>query len=98
MQSLMQVGAVSQSVVMQMAKGALLRSNADIALSVSGIAGPEGGSIDKPVGLVWFGFAFRDRSTIAHRFVFSGDRQQIRDQAVSTGLSKLLQLLQDNTI
>ena len=58
-QTLSDFGAVSEQVVCEMAKGALLTANADYAVSVSGIAGPGGGSEEKPVGLVWFGFAIK---------------------------------------
>ncbi|TOM63266.1 hypothetical protein CGH73_25445, partial [Vibrio parahaemolyticus] len=56
-ESLQQYGAVSQQVVAEMALGALREARADFAVSISGIAGPDGGSIEKPVGTVWFGFA-----------------------------------------
>ena len=79
-------GAVSEQVARAMAEGALARSRAGIAISVTGIAGPGGGSADKPVGLVWFGCATQFRNTTAFQ-VFQGDREAIRDQAVAYALA-----------
>jgi nicotinamide-nucleotide amidase len=80
------VGAVSEAVARRMAEGALARSVADIAVSVTGIAGPGGGSAEKPVGLVWFGLASRRRSTASVRFVFHGDRTAVRRATVAQAL------------
>ena len=88
--SIEQFGAVSETVVMQMAKGALRHSHADIAISVSGIAGPAGGSTDKPVGLVWFGLAIKNKNMCTFRKVFSGNREKIREQAVIFALNQVL--------
>ena len=74
-------GAVSEEVVREMALGALIASKADYALSISGIAGPDGGSDEKPVGLVWFGVASKKRIWAEFK-VFNGDRDQVRAQAV----------------
>ncbi len=82
-------GAVSESVARQMASGALLRSRADVAVSVTGIAGPGGGSAEKPVGLVWFGCAWRTGEVVATRALFTGDRAAIREQSVRTALALL---------
>jgi len=79
--TLQQHGAVSEAVVLEMAQGTLLAANADLALSISGIAGPDGGSTEKPVGTVWFGFALRDGRTVARLQQFSGDRDAVRLQA-----------------
>lgn len=76
-------GAVSEPVARAMAEGALSRSLADIAVSVTGIAGPGGGSAEKPVGLVWFAFARRDGDTTAQHRIFTGDRAAIRAAAVA---------------
>lgn len=63
-------GAVSEETALEMATGAMKRSRASIALAVTGIAGPDGGSPEKPVGLVWFGLALRGRPTIAESRIF----------------------------
>jgi len=82
-------GAVSREVAEAMAAGALEFSRADVALSVTGIAGPTGGSAEKPVGLVYFGFATRAGVLFHVRCQFKGDRADIRRQAVQEGLSLL---------
>lgn len=69
-------GAVSDPVARAMASGALARSGADLAVSVTGVAGPGGGTADKPVGLVHFGAARSDNDAIAERHVFPGDRDR----------------------
>ena len=83
-------GAVSEPVVRAMAEGALWRSHADIVLAVTGMAGPGGGSADKPVGLVWFGLAQRGGATLSERRVFPGDRTAIRVAAVEHALGMIL--------
>ena len=85
-------GAVSGQCVEALARGAQRVFGADCAIAVSGIAGPDGGTIEKPVGLVWFGVAFRDEiRTSGHRFI--GDRQKVREQAVERALLNLRELL-----
>lgn len=74
-------GAVSEEVVREMAIGALRAAQADLALSVSGIAGPDGGSAEKPVGTVWFGFASSDGRVLSRKMQFEGDRDSVRLQA-----------------
>ena len=81
-------GAVSEEVVREMALGALISSKADYALSISGIAGPTGGSEDKPVGLVWFGLASKKRIWAESKH-FNGERDQIRAQAVQYAIQLL---------
>jgi nicotinamide-nucleotide amidase len=76
------VGAISEPVVQRMAEGALQRSHADIAVSVTGVAGPGGGSAEKPVGLIWFGLAQRERPVASEHRMFPGDRTAIRIAAV----------------
>ncbi|HEY4041997.1 MAG TPA: nicotinamide-nucleotide amidohydrolase family protein [Rhodopila sp.] len=76
-------GAVSEQVAAAMADGAIERSDATIAVSVTGVAGPSGGSVEKPVGLVWFGLARDGAPTIAERRVFPGDRSEIRSATVA---------------
>jgi nicotinamide-nucleotide amidase len=75
-------GAVSEAVARAMAEGAIAQSRAHITVSVTGIAGPGGGSVEKPVGLVWFGCAVRGGRTIAVRQVFGGKRPEVRAAAV----------------
>lgn len=85
-ESLARYGAVSEQVVREMAEGALREAQADYALSVSGIAGPDGGSPEKPVGTVWFGFAAAGKETLAQRQLFTGDREAVRRQATACAL------------
>ena len=85
-------GAVSEEVVREMALGALISSKADYALSISGIAGPAGGSEDKPIGLVWFGLASKKRIW-AESKTFNGDRDQVHAQAVQHAVQLLLSKL-----
>ena len=80
-------GAVSEPVARAMAEGALARSNADITVSVTGVAGPGGGSTEKPVGLVWFGLAAGGHAVHSERHVFPGDRTQIRAASVATAVT-----------
>ncbi len=83
--TLEQNGAVSETVVAEMARGALRLSGADVAVAVSGIAGPTGGSAEKPVGTVCFAWARRDGSAVkteTRREQFSGDRELVRELTV----------------
>jgi nicotinamide-nucleotide amidase len=82
-------GAVSEQVAAAMASGALSRSRATIAVSVTGVAGPGGGSVEKPVGLVCFGLACTGRSAITERHVFPGDRTDIRAATVAHALAMI---------
>ncbi len=83
-------GAVSGEVAKAMARGALVQSGATLAVSVTGVAGPGGGSADKPVGLVWFARAHRDGTVRAERRLFGGgSRAFVRMRAVETALSLL---------
>ncbi len=88
-----QHGAVSEEVAAAMATGALDRSNAGIAISVTGLAGPGGGSADKPIGLVCFGIARRDQPPVASEQVFSGDRTAVRAAAVAHAIALIGQNL-----
>ncbi|HET9645227.1 MAG TPA: CinA family protein [Burkholderiaceae bacterium] len=87
-------GAVSEEVVRAMARGALAHSRADIAVAVTGIAGPSGGSAGKPVGTVWLAIASVVNAgpprTEAERLQFTGDRSAVRRQAVEVALRRLL--------
>jgi nicotinamide-nucleotide amidase len=80
-------GAVSEEVARAMATGALGRSRAGIAVSVTGVAGPGGGSADKPVGLVCFGLARTGQPTISQQRMFAGDRTAIRAATVAHALA-----------
>jgi len=86
-------GAVSQQVAEAMVAGALQASGAELALAVTGIAGPEGGTISKPVGTVWFTFgaAGVDPHSVCHHF--EGDRDTVRRLTVSTALTGVLDYL-----
>jgi nicotinamide-nucleotide amidase len=85
-------GAVSEPVVRAMAAGALRHANAQVAIAVTGVAGPTGGSIDKPVGTVWFGFALPSGIT-TERLHFEGDRTSVRQGAVRHALTRLTELI-----
>lgn len=88
-----QHGAVSEAVVRAMASGALAHAHAHVALAVTGIAGPSGGSDEKPVGTVWFGWASA-RGVVCARQHFAGDRPQIRSAAVQFAFAGLYQYMQ----
>ena len=91
-QVLEEAGAVSEIVARQMAAGAVSRSAADVSVAVTGIAGPDGGSADKPVGTVWFGWSVEDALSTDCR-VFEGDREDVRRQAVAHALNGLIDRL-----
>lgn len=78
-------GAVSEAVVREMAAGAMQRLGAQLSVAVSGVAGPDGGNEDKPVGTVWIAWASAD-GTVARRFNFAGDREAVRRQTVVAAL------------
>ncbi|MEL7400051.1 MAG: CinA family protein [Pseudomonadota bacterium] len=80
-----QFGAVSEETVRAMVAGAVNNSLGDVAVAVSGVAGPGGGSEDKPVGTVWFAWGNANQQ-IVQRLQFEGDRQQVRQQAVEVGI------------
>lgn len=87
-----QHGAVSEAVVRAMAAGALAHSPAQVAVAVTGVAGPSGGSADKPVGMVWLGFAL-DGQVHAECQHFPGDRAAVRAATVQHALQRLTELL-----
>ena len=86
-------GAVSEAVVRAMAEGVLTHSRADVSVSISGVAGPGGGTEEKPVGTVWMAWASNAQPTAAQCFLFSGDRLAIRTQAVEESLKRLLSFI-----
>jgi nicotinamide-nucleotide amidase len=88
-------GAVSRPTAEQMAAGALHSSGAELALAITGVAGPDGGTPTKPVGLVWFALAVRSGTASALEQRFDGDREAIRRSAVATGLELIIAAIQD---
>ena len=86
-------GAVSEATVREMVDGALRHSQAQVALSVSGIAGPGGGTVEKPVGMVWFAWGIRDGASFARLHQLAGNRAEIRTQAVRIALQGVIELL-----
>lgn len=93
LETLMQHGAVSEAVVREMVAGALQHSHAQVALAVSGVAGPAGGSVDKPVGTVWFAWGVVHGTIHAQRYQISGARAEVRAQAVHIALQGVLDML-----
>ena len=85
-------GAVSEPVARAMAEGAVRHSQAQVAVAVTGVAGPGGGSDDKPVGTVWFGFALPGLLT-SEVMLFTGDRAAVRSAAVQHALARLIEKL-----
>jgi nicotinamide-nucleotide amidase len=90
-------GAVSVETATEMAEGALKHSQASISVAITGIAGPTGGTIDKPIGTVCFAFASQNNPTISAQHVFNGDREMIRRQAVATALQGIIKNARDAT-
>jgi nicotinamide-nucleotide amidase len=88
-------GAVSRPTAEQMAAGALHSSGAQLALAITGVAGPDGGAPAKPVGLVWFALAARSGTASALEQRFDGDREAIRRSAVAIGLELIIAAVQD---
>lgn len=96
-QTLSEHGAVSEATVREMANGALRATGVEMAIAVSGIAGPDGGTAGKPVGTVWFGVATpeeRGTAAVCECRQFTGDRDQVRRQSVDYALRLALRLLQ----
>ncbi|MFM9834497.1 MAG: CinA family protein [Methylophilaceae bacterium] len=86
-------GAVSEETAREMALGALKHSHADVAISITGIAGPDGGTPEKPVGTVCFAWARKNHPISSTTNKISGDRREIRHQSTATALGGLLKLL-----
>jgi nicotinamide-nucleotide amidase len=97
-ETLSSVGAVSERTVREMAEGARSRAAADWSIAVSGVAGPAGGSAEKPVGTVWLAIAGPDGQTEAWLRHFSGNRASIRRQTVDAALERLCRLLDGTTL
>lgn len=96
-QDLEAVGAVSEPVVLSMALGACRVTGADVSCAVSGVAGPGGGSLEKPVGTVWIGWCLHG-STRAKKFLFQGDRAEIRAQTVREAVKGMLDWVRQDTV
>jgi nicotinamide-nucleotide amidase len=91
-------GAVSESVVREMVVGALERADARVGVAVSGIAGPGGGTPDKPVGTVWFAWALPDGPIETKRLQFAGNRDEVRHQSVRVALAHLLECVGESDL
>ncbi|MHC1480247.1 CinA family protein [Frateuria aurantia] len=91
--TLEQHGAVSEATVREMAAGALAATGVEVAVAVTGIAGPGGAVPGKPVGSVWIGWQWRDGEAVARRFLFRGDREAVRRLTVQAALTGLLESL-----
>lgn len=90
------MGAVSDLVASAMAEGALAQTDADIAVSITGIAGPGGGTKEKPVGLVYMALAQTNRDALVKRYIFAGTRSDIRRAAVGAAMELLLGSLKED--
>jgi len=88
-------GAVSEEVAREMAQGALEHSRAGVAVAITGIAGPAGGTEDKPVGTVCFAWVRKGWMPFSQRVQFAGNREEVRHQSVRLVLERLLELLED---
>jgi len=86
-------GAVSEPVARAMAEGAIARSRAQLAVAVTGVAGPTGGSPSKPVGTVWLAWAGAGQATRTELLTLAGDRRAIREQTVQHALQRLLEVV-----
>lgn len=91
-QTLIDHGAVSRETVLEMARGVRIALGTDVGISSSGIAGPDGGSPEKPVGLAWIGLSAAERD-YAEQFLFEGHRLQIKELAVKTAIDRLIDFL-----
>ena len=83
-------GAVSEQAARDMAEGALANSEAQVAVAITGVAGPTGGTPEKPVGTVWFAWAGKDRDTVTASAQYEGDRDAVRHQATGRALAGLV--------
>lgn len=92
-----QYGAVSAQTAQEMVMGALNRSHAQVGVSITGIAGPDGGTATKPVGMVCFAWALKEGPVRQETHFFKGDRATVRRLSVTTALQGILQLLNDLT-
>jgi nicotinamide-nucleotide amidase len=93
--TLQQFGAVSEQTATEMAQGMVSHSAASISVAITGIAGPDGGSLDKPVGTVWFAWQNNLGKIISEKHCFEGDRESIRRQAVMLALKGIIKNARD---
>jgi nicotinamide-nucleotide amidase len=93
-ETLQRYGAVSEQVVCEMAEGALVHSQAQVSVAISGLAGPEGGSPSKPIGTVWLAWALEGRQSRARATHFAGDREMVRQQAVMAALQGIIETVE----
>ena len=91
--TLLRHGAVSEAVVREMSMGAIQHSHAQVSLAVSGVAGPDGGTPDKPVGTIWFSWCIKGKVCVAHMHRLTGNRAEIRAQSVHIALQGVVDLL-----
>jgi nicotinamide-nucleotide amidase len=96
-QTLEQYGAVSEQTVQEMASGARRRASADVGIAISGIAGPDGGTDEKPVGTVWIAWSLSDQNVDSRCFAFTGNRQQVREAALLEALIGTIMRVSNNT-
>jgi len=89
-------GAVSEQTAAAMAEGAISHSHAETSVAVTGIAGPDGGTDEKPTGTVCFAWSQRHGRTRTTQYVFNGDREQVREQSVLMAIQGLLDLVEAN--
>jgi len=95
-ETLVRFGAVSEQVVKEMALGLLARTTVDYTIAITGIAGPEGGSLEKPVGTVYFAWAIRQGDILVNRQLLQGDREAVRCQSVITALAQMVLMIEAN--
>lgn len=91
--TLLKYGAVSKEVACELAQGIMRATNSDMGISTTGIAGPDGGTPEKPVGLVYIGICIHDNQTQAYKFLFRGTRNQIREQTAKKAFRKVINIL-----
>ena len=92
-ETLLQYGAVSREVAREMSLGGIDASRADLAVAVTGIAGPDGGTLQKPVGTVWVAWGDRSGNVSEQHFQFDGDRESVRRSTVEQSLAGILEFL-----
>lgn len=95
LETIQRVGAVSPETAIAMAEGALTNAPVDLTVAVTGVAGPGGGSPEKPVGTVQIASARKGKSTVTHEFHFDGDRDSVREQTVIAALEMMLSQIKD---